>query len=164
MPSLKGPLSPRRTQTKRPPENPARFNQRRPELGLQPLALQLLARRGPGHQSRFTAGQEGILPTGQRRCRDAKLARDSFQVLSAQEPEHSLRPRAGSQITQARPDLMIALARPAASTPGSPPSVHPPTLRRAARAAAAPASCSDKRLSGRAAKRGRPRPDHMACR
>jgi hypothetical protein len=64
------------------------LDQRRPELGLQPLALQLLARGGTGRQGRFTGGQEGVVPAGQRRRRDAQLARDGLQVFPAQQPQH----------------------------------------------------------------------------
>src|SRR6185436_15733588 len=50
--------------------------------------LQFFARGGTGREGGFTGGQEGIVPAGQRRRRDAQLARNGLEVLAAQQPEH----------------------------------------------------------------------------
>jgi hypothetical protein len=64
------------------------FDQHRAEPRLQPLALERLAVAGPGCQGGLAGSEEGVAPPAQRRGGHAERARDGFQILAAQQPQH----------------------------------------------------------------------------
>src|SRR5205823_14326383 len=94
------------------------LDQRRPEPRLQPVALQFFTAAGPARQGSVAASEEGVVPAGERRRRDAPLARDRLQVFSAQKPQHrrslalSRHPATAAERRYARLSRSLRVTRP----------------------------------------------------
>src|SRR5881275_1180999 len=72
----------------------------------------------PARQGSLAASEEGVVPAGERRRRDAQLARDRLQVFSAQQPQHrrslalSRHPATAAERRYARLSRSLRVTRP----------------------------------------------------
>src|SRR5918998_2859218 len=64
------------------------FEQHLAQAGLQPIALQHLAVKGPGGQARLAGGKKGLAPARERRRRHPQRARYQLQVLAPKQAQY----------------------------------------------------------------------------